>query len=571
MSVQVGSAQTTNDPLLSALQTVAALPGPPSVVAAAGLTRANERLLTLEHAGSVGDPERRLVIVGGLDRTSESAQAVLEALRWFKSDAPAALRRSWTITALPCAHPQRCSPGTSGGGPESSGDLAFPPAGGFYNHDTSPELRYLWRWVAFQAPDLVLEVRSGQDQSWEISGAAGTRTLAGPRPPAASLAAAISTGTPSGLGPVAGVRVSTNVDGAPRMLRTLLEAAASLPRSPLHEALLERSSRTPLEVATVLANRYPASPGVSYIPAVAWSNTLRLATRLGDDALVEKVRNQMARFLSGEAPTVSQPYRLTNLAGLFAFVDFSEPGRSQEALDLAVAGAEFVFPQSPDGRLQAPDDILRSPTGWTDDMFMATSLLSRVGGRTGDARYGATVGRLLTSYAESLQRSDGLFVHSVRGPHAWGRANGFAILGLTEALTFLPDDWADRARVLDIYRRHAEVLLRHQAPDGMWQQVVDEPGSYRELTVTSMTLVALARGVRLGWLDDSYRPVIDRAWRGVAAHIAEDGAVVDASTSTGAGETKQYYLDRTAVFGPDERGGAMALWAAVEIDELVRR
>ncbi|MEC9241091.1 MAG: glycoside hydrolase family 88 protein, partial [Gemmatimonadota bacterium] len=212
-----------------------------------------------------------------------------------------------------------------------------------------------------------------------------------------------------------------------------------------------------------------------------------------------------------------------------------------------------------------------SPTGWTDDMFMATSLLSRVGGRTGDARYGATVGRLLTSYAESLQRSDGLFVHSARGPHAWGRANGFAILGLTEALTFLPDDWADRARVLDIYRRHAEVLLRHQAPDGMWQQVVDEPGSYRELTVTSMTLVALARGVRLGWLDDSYRPVIDRAWRGVAAHVAEDGAVVDASTSTGAGETKQYYLDRTAVFGPDERGGAMALWAAVEIDELVRR
>ena len=130
MSVQVGSAQTTNDPLLSALQTVAALPRAPSIVAAAGLTRANERLLTLEHAGSVGDPERRLVIVGGLDRTSESAQAVLEALRWFKSDAPAALRRTWTITALPCVHPRRCSPGTSGGGPESSGDLAFPPEGG---------------------------------------------------------------------------------------------------------------------------------------------------------------------------------------------------------------------------------------------------------------------------------------------------------------------------------------------------------------------------------------------------------------------------------------------------------
>ena len=47
--------------------------------------------------------------------------------------------------------------------------------------------------------------------------------------------------------------------------------------------------------------------------------------------------------------------------------------------------------------------------------------------------------------------------------------------------------------------------------------------------------------------------------------------MVDASTSTGAGETKQYYLDRTAMFGADERGGAMALWAAVEMDELSRQ
>jgi rhamnogalacturonyl hydrolase YesR len=348
------------------------------------------------------------------------------------------------------------------------------------------------------------------------------------------------------------------------MLRSLLDAAASLRRSPLHDAILARQSRTPVEIATVLASRYPASPAMSYISAVAWSNTLRLATRLDDDGLVEKVRGQMGPFLSGETPTATEPYRLTSLAGLFAFVDFSEPGQSEEALNAAIAGSEFMFSQS-------PDEVLRSPTGWTDDMFMASSLLSRVGARTGDARYAATVGRLLTSYAETLQRSDGLFVHSARGPHAWGRANGFALLGLTEALTFLPESWAERARVLDIYRRHAEALVAHQAPDGMWQQIVDEPGSYRELTVTSMAVVALARGVRLGWLDDTYEPIIERAWLSLAARITEDGAVVDASTSTGAGETKQYYLDRTAIFGPDDRGGAMALWAAVEMDELRRQ
>ena len=37
-----------------------------------------------------------------------------------------------------------------------------------------------------------------------------------------------------------------------------------------------------------------------------------------------------------------------------------------------------------------------------------------------------------------LQRPDGLFIHAENGPHAWGRGNGFALLGVTEALTHLP-------------------------------------------------------------------------------------------------------------------------------------
>jgi rhamnogalacturonyl hydrolase YesR len=300
---------------------------------------------------------------------------------------------------------------------------------------------------------------------------------------------------------------------------------------------------------------------MSYIPSVAWSNTLRLAARLDDAALVEKVRNQMAPFLSGETPTMAEPYRLTSLAGHFAFADFSEPGRDSRALVLAIAGAEFILPPS-------PGEIVRSPTGWTDDMFMASSVLARIGAGSGDARYGATVGRLLTSYAQRLQREDGLFIHATGGPHAWGRGNGFALLGPTEALTYLPEDWPERQRVLGNFRRHVEALVRHQAPDGMWRQVVDEPGSYREVTVTAMTIVAMARGVRLGWLDETYRPVIERAWRGLAAHIAIDGSLVDVCTGTGARETRQYYLDRAAISGPDDRGGAMALWAAMEMDEL---
>jgi rhamnogalacturonyl hydrolase YesR len=136
-----------------------------------------------------------------------------------------------------------------------------------------------------------------------------------------------------------------------------------------------------------------------------------------------------------------------------------------------------------------------------------------------------------------------------------------------ETLTALPAQHGLRARLLEIYRRQMDALRGQQAPDGMWREVIDEPGSYREESATAILLTAFARGVRLGWLDRSYAPVVERAWRAVSAHIAEDGTVVDVCTSTGAGPTKKYYLDRAAITGADDRGGAMALMAAMEMME----
>jgi rhamnogalacturonyl hydrolase YesR len=133
----------------------------------------------------------------------------------------------------------------------------------------------------------------------------------------------------------------------------------------------------------------------------------------------------------------------------------------------------------------------------------------------------------------------------------------------------MPAGHPARAQVLDIYRRHMAGMTTMQAPDGMWRQVVDEPGAYREQSVTAMTLTALARGVRLGWIETrTYRPVIDRAWRALAAHITEDGAIVDICTSTGSQATLRLYLDRAAISGYDDRGGGMGLLASMEMHQL---
>jgi unsaturated rhamnogalacturonyl hydrolase len=346
-------------------------------------------------------------------------------------------------------------------------------------------------------------------------------------------------------------------------------------------------SRKPLDIARVLAMRYPASPIMSYIPALSWSAALRLSRLTGDRSFADKARREMAPFLTGEKPAIAEPYLLTSLAGHLAFADLTTLAGDPAGLKLARAGADFILPDfstkgsglinetaTPAAKSAAgaadSDTIVRFPRRWTDDMFMASSVLSRVGAQTNDPRYATAAGRLLTSYAERLQRPDGLFIHAVEGPHAWGRGNGFAVLGLADALQFLPPTWPDRARVLDIYRRHVRAMLPHQSDDGSWRQVVDEPTSYKELTVTAMTVAAMARGLRLGWIDKSFAPIIERAWRAVAARVGLDGSVADVCSGTGAGPTKEYYLNRPAVSGGDDRGGAMALLAALEVAELMQ-
>jgi unsaturated rhamnogalacturonyl hydrolase len=476
------------------IRAVAALPGEPRIVSAAGVTRDETPILTIENAAAF-DPaatRRRLVIVGGDEGDggdSRSADAVVAAIRWFKTRAPRAIREHWTLSALPVAR--------------------FEPS----------DTQSLSRWIAFQAPDLLVTI-----------GGAPVRQANVPSESMAIAAAAAE-------------------------LQTLMMVPRA--RSALHDSLVARVQRDPLAIARLLARRYPETPGISYIPAVAWTQTLRLAAITGDGSLRDKVREQTRPWIAGEKKPFGDRVQLTAVAGTMIFAELAAAG-DQAAAALADQGVTLAAAEK-------AGSVAEYGQGWTDDMFMGTSVLARAGELARD-----TAAHRLIAYAARLQRNDGLFNHAIDGPVAWGRGNGFAALGLMEALTRMPATHPSRATLLDIYRRQMRALLAQQAPDGMWRQIIDEAGAYREETATAMLMTAMARGVRLGWIDRSYVPAVQRAWRALAAHIVDDGTVVDVCANTGAGPTRRYYFDRPAITGPDDRGGAMALLAAVEQYEFTR-
>ena len=102
--------------------------------------------------------------------------------------------------------------------------------------------------------------------------------------------------------------------------------------------------------------------------------------------------------------------------------------------------------------------------------------------------------------------------------------------------------------------------------DLMWREGIDLPGSYQELSATSMIAVAMNKGIRHGWLPaGKYKPIVARAWNAVKARVASDGQLIDVCESTGKQKNVQAYPNRRAILGLDPRGGAMALLIATEM------
>ena len=100
----------------------------------------------------------------------------------------------------------------------------------------------------------------------------------------------------------------------------------------------------------------------------------------------------------------------------------------------------------------------------------------------------------------------------------------------------------------------------------MWRQVLDHAASPPELTVTAMSLAALATARRLRWLPAGEAgTAIAHAWDGVRRRVDAQGGFSDVCASTPAGPTLDFYLQRSMIRGRDDRAAAMVLQAAVSL------
>ena len=517
----------------------------------------------------------RILLIGGLDGSKASVNAVIDAVEWFyTADVAAPLREKYSLSAVPIANPdgwalQQGPKNATGGNPTHG----YPPMGDAYLSPTKPETEYLWRWIGMHAPDLVLDVREGKPFQWvvPVDSLPTTKTLGNKLQPQIKpvfgweLVSALAFKSPSNVGRVPALAGELEAS-SPRAflpeLLTAMEQCSFQGPSPARLELMRRLQRTPIQVATQLANVYGHDlGGLSYLPALSLIGQIKLGELTADPSRLAAVEKITQAYLKKNPDPLKKGGGGSLIAGHLLFSELAKATGNPQYLQLAQQAADLGFDDEGKMKESMPHHVEMS-----DAVFMSCPILAAVGRLTGETKYYEMALRHWRFIQDMDQRPDGIYQNSPLSDAAWGRGNGFPALGLALVLSELPLNSPLREQFIEGHRKHLEALSRHQDPTGMWHQVIDHPESYREMTSTCMITFSMIRGVREGWLDAKiYTPIIERAWYGIKTRVAFDGTLVDVCTGTGKQKNLRGYLDRMAILGTDARGGAMAFLVSNEM------
>jgi unsaturated rhamnogalacturonyl hydrolase len=115
-----------------------------------------------------------------------------------------------------------------------------------------------------------------------------------------------------------------------------------------------------------------------------------------------------------------------------------------------------------------------------------------------------------------------------KSPEFWSRAMGWYVMAIVETLDYFPKDHPRRAELIAALNRFAAAITKYQDPSsGVWWQVTDkggQAGNYLESSGSAMFIFGLAKGVRMGYLPDSYLPAIKKGFDGIIKTFVETDA-----------------------------------------------
>ena len=216
-------------------------------------------------------------------------------------------------------------------------------------------------------------------------------------------------------------------------------------------------------------------------------------------------------------------------------------------------------------------------TLWLDDLFMSVPALAQMGKLTGDTKYYDDAVKQVLQFSQRMFNKDkNLYMHGwveemeEHPQFHWARANGWALMAMTELLDVLPETHPGRKAVLAQFKLLVKGITYLQSGQGFWHQLLDRTDSYLETSATSIYAYCLARAVNKGWINArAYSPAAVLAWNAVSTKVNAQGQVEGTCVGTGMGfEPAFYYYRPVNVFAA--HGYGPLFLAGAEIITLIK-
>lgn len=275
----------------------------------------------------------------------------------------------------------------------------------------------------------------------------------------------------------------------------------------------------------------------SYTGGLKVSAMLDVYEATKDEEIRKYVMQYADSFITADGNIVS--YKLTEYnidminSGkcLFQFYRLTGEERFKKAMYLLRSQLE-THPRNVDGgfwhKKVYPNQV------WLDGVYMATPFLAEYTA-TFDSdnkeAYADVVNQILMAARHNYDPKTGLFRHACdvsrqmgwadpetgQSQHCWGRALGWYMMAIVDALPFIPEGVEGRDSILVILQTIANGIDKYKdKKTGLWYQVMDEPnrkGNYLESSCSAMFIYSLLKAVRLGYLPKKYKALAQRSYK----------------------------------------------------------
>jgi rhamnogalacturonyl hydrolase YesR len=204
----------------------------------------------------------------------------------------------------------------------------------------------------------------------------------------------------------------------------------------------------------------------------------------------------------------------------------------------------------PDGTLarQRPQAV----SLWADDMYMGIPALAELGRMTGERAYfDDAVKNVLQMTGYLFDPQTNLYTHgwNANNPDAphfyWGRANGWAVLAMSDLLDVLPHDHPGYPKVMAQLKKSLHGIAERQSGAGLWHQMIDRDDSYLETSASAIFVYVFAHAVNEGWISPTtYGSIAQAGWNALSARIDAQGRVEGTCVGTTFASDQVYYYNR---------------------------